>query len=559
VCAYRFGENRFLRLADETLREVEVAPKGRWAVGFDDRATRRSRYLDGLGHRDVYVIDVPTGRRELALKGLRNYMGASPDGTRFLYHSEGHFFAYDMASRTSRCLSKTAATSFINTEDDHNVDRPPTRPIGWAKDSRAVLVSDNWDIWKLGVTEEAAVNLTVDGKKRGIRYLQREVLDRREKGIDLAAPIYFQALEEWTKKGGYVRIDPKGGTTRLLWGDAAFGGLVKAKDAEVYAFTRETGSEYPDYHVTDAGFGTSRQLTTANPQQQQFRWSSGSLLVDYKSTKGDQLQGALLLPAGYEKGKKYPTVVYIYERLSRMKNRYPQPRGWGFSPAVYTSNGYAVLLPDIKYRVNDPGMSAVWCVLPALDAAVATGVVDKEKVGLHGHSWGGYQTAFLITQTPRFKAAVAGAPLTNLVSMYSSIYWNVGIPNQPIFESSQGRFTAGYTDLLEAYLRNSPVIHAKNVKTPLMLLHNDKDGAVDFNQGIEYFNTLRRLNKPVVMLQYKGENHGLAKPANQKDYSIRMREFFDHHLLGKAAPGWLEKGVPHLKMDEHLKERAREK
>src|SRR5262249_54878973 len=150
------------------------------------------------------------------------------------------------------------------------------------------------------------------------------------------------------------------------------------------------------------------------------------------------------------------------------------------------------------------------------------------------------QTAFLITQTPAFRAAVAGAPLTNMVSMYSSVYWNTGWANQPIFESSQGRFTGGYWEQLGAYLPNSPVFHAKNLQTPLMLLHNDKDGGVDFNQGIEYFNTLRRLNKSVVMLQYKGENHGLVKPANQKDYAVRMREFFDYHLMGKPAPGWLK-------------------
>ncbi|HEY1186850.1 MAG TPA: prolyl oligopeptidase family serine peptidase, partial [Gemmata sp.] len=204
-----------------------------------------------------------------------------------------------------------------------------------------------------------------------------------------------------------------------------------------------------------------------------------------------------------------------------------------------------------------PGVSAVECILPALDAAVATGVVDNDKVALHGHSWGGYQTAFLVTQTNRFKCAIAGAALTDLVSMYSSVYWNAGMANQPIFESSQGRFTGGYWDLQEAYIRNSPVHHAKNVKTPLLLLHNDKDGAVDFTQGVEYYNTLRRLQKPVVMLQYKGENHGLVKPENRKDYALRMREFFDHHLKGAPAPDWWAEGIPHLKMDEHLKNRPK--
>jgi dipeptidyl aminopeptidase/acylaminoacyl peptidase len=565
LCTYRVKEKKFLRLADDSLRQVDVAPKQRWAIGLDDRSTRRSRWLDGRGLQDVYVIDLQTGQRHLALKGNRSFffgpLGVvpSPDGARFLYYDAGQFFAYDMAAKTSRCISKGAATSFIDTENDRPVDRPPTRVLGWSKDSSAVLISDNWDVWKLPVAEGPAVNLTGNGKKEGIRYRGRIVLDSEEKGADLSAPLYFSAMGEWTKKSGFVRIDPKTGSTRLLWGDTEFGGLMKAKDADVFVYSRETTAEYPDYHATDSTFKPSRRLTTVNPQQEKFLWAPGSMLVNYESTKGDRLQGALLLPANYQKGKKYPTVVYIYERLSQMKNRYLHPRGWGFSPALYTSNGYAVLLPDIKYRVNDPGMSAVWCVLPALDAAIATGVVDRDRVGLHGHSWGGYQTAFLITQTQAFRAAVAGAPLTNMVSMYSSIYWNIGIPNQPIFESSQGRFTDGYWDLMEAYIRNSPVFHAKNVKTPLILLHNDKDGAVDFNQGVEYFNTLRRLNKPVVMLQYKGENHGLAKPANQKDYSRRMREFFDHHLQGKPAPGWLKDGVPHLKMEEHLKERAKEK
>jgi dipeptidyl aminopeptidase/acylaminoacyl peptidase len=184
-------------------------------------------------------------------------------------------------------------------------------------------------------------------------------------------------------------------------------------------------------------------------------------------------------------------------------------------------------------------------------------VVDKNRVAIHGHSWGGYQTAFLVTQSDIFKAAVAGAPLTNMISMYSSIYWNTGSANQPIFESSQGRFTGSYLESIEAYTRNSPVYFASKVKTPLIILHNDNDGAVDWNQGIEYFNTLRRLAKPVVMLQYKGENHGLRKPANQEDYTVRMKEFFDHHLLGKPAPQWLIEGIPHLKIKDHLKERTK--
>jgi dipeptidyl aminopeptidase/acylaminoacyl peptidase len=369
--------------------------------------------------------------------------------------------------------------------------------------------------------------------------------------------VLFQAYGEWTKKGGIAEVDPAGkGVKMLTWDDAAYSRVSRAEDAEVLVYTRETSIEPADYFATDATFAKSTRLTDQRPQMAKFEWSSGVRLVPYTSDKGDKLQAALFLPANYEEGKAYPTLVYFYEKMSQTANSFAAPTSNGFNRALYTSQGYAVLMPDITYRVNDPGMSAVWCMVPAVKAAIATGVVDGTKVGITGHSWGGYQTAFLITQTNLFAAAIAGAPLTNMVSMYSLIYKNTGGTNQAIFESSQGRFKGGYWDNWDAYYRNSPVFFAKNVTTPLVILHNDKDGAVDFTQGVEYYNTLRRLQKPVIMLEYVGENHGLRKPANQRDYSVRMREFFDHYLKGEAAPEWMTEGVPHLKMEEHLKERA---
>jgi dienelactone hydrolase len=556
LAIYRPAQKKFLRLATDSLRQVTVSPQQRWAIGLDTKSYQLMSTLDGRSYRDVFVIDLQTGDRKQALTKNRWFSGASPDGSHFLYFDDGHFFTYEMASGKTYNITADTPASFVNAEDDHNVAKPPTRAMGWSKDGAFVLLSDNWDVWKVPVHGGPGINLTEDGKKESIRYRLRIALDPKEKGIDLSAPIYFSMQSEWTKKAGIGRVDPgKPGVTRLLWDDAEFGALQKARHGDVFVYTRETHKDYPDYYVTDASLQGGRKITTGAPHQDQFLWSGGARLIDYTSAKGDRLQGALFLPANYEKGKSYPTIVYIYERLSSGLHRYQAPAASGFNKTVYTSNGYAVLMPDIKYQVNDPGRSAVWCVLPALEAAVATGVVDRNRVGLHGHSWGGYQTAFLITQTDAFKAAVAGAPLTNLVSMYSSIYWNTGSANQPIFESSQGRFTGAYWEYLDAYVRNSPVYHAKNVKTPLLLLHNDKDGAVDWNQGIEYFNTLRRLRKPVVLLQYKGENHGLAKPANRKDYTVRMQEFFDHYLRDRPAPRWLKEGVPHLQLDEHLTER----
>ncbi|HSA94965.1 MAG TPA: prolyl oligopeptidase family serine peptidase, partial [Acidobacteriota bacterium] len=562
LAEYRVAEKKFIRLADDDLRDVSPAPKDRFAVGEDIRAYELDSNLDGRNFSDVYVIDMKTGKRTLALTKCRYYFMPLYDGGHFLYYEDGHFFTFDMATGRSVNITKDVPASFVNEDDDHNVVNPPDYPVGSTKDGRNVLLSDGWDIWSVPVSGAGqAVNLTGNGAKDRLRY-RRLRIDLEEKAVDLAAPQYFSVYGEWTKKAGLARLD-KGQTapTRLLWDDAGFGGLAKAKKADVFVYTRDTFKDYPDFYATDATLANGRRLTEANPQQKDFLWSSGSVLLDYKmdpkSGLDKSLQAALFLPANYENGKRYPTIVYYYEKMSQQLNRYAQPSANGFNKSVYTSNGYAVLMPDITYKINDPGMSAVWCVLPALDAAVAAGVVDRAKVGLQGHSWGGYQTAFLITQA-EFAAAVAGAPLTNMISMYSSIYFNSGSANQPIFESSQGRFKGGYWDNLEAYQRNSPVYYAAQVETPLIILHNDKDGAVVWNQGIEYYNTLRRLKKPVLMLQYVGENHGLQKPANQKDYTVRMKEFFDHYLMGKPAPSWYTDGVPYLKLKDHLRERAKD-
>jgi dipeptidyl aminopeptidase/acylaminoacyl peptidase len=555
---YHVEDGRFVRLADDDVPQVTASTKGRWAVGYDVEDYELMGNLDGRRYRDVYAIDMRTGERRLALEGSRWNLGLSPDGSHMLYYQDGQYHTYEMAGGRRFNITQNVPTSFINSEDDHNVVDPPIYPIGWTSDSRFVLLYDNWDIWKVAVHGDRGVNLTVNGKADGIRYRRRFRLDPDEEGIDLSEPVYLAPYGEWTKRAGLGRINRgRPGVEILMWDDAGYGSLIKAEDADIYLFTRDTYEDYPNYHVTDASFRRPRQITDANPQQSEFAWTAGSMLLDYESEHGDRLQAALHLPADYEEGESYPTIVYIYERMSQTLNRYTTPSASGFNKSVYTSNGYAVLMPDITYRVDDPGMSAVWCVLPALEAAIETGVVDPERVGLQGHSWGGYQTAFLITQTDAFAAALAGAPLTNMISMYSSIYWNSGSANQPIFESSQGRFSGGYWEVPEAYTRNSPVYFAENVTTPLLLLHNDQDGAVDWNQGIEYFNTLRRLEKPVVMLQYVGENHGVRKPANQKDYTVRMREFFDHYLKGEPAPDWWTEGVPHLELEEHLEERAK--
>jgi dienelactone hydrolase len=560
---YRLADNKFFQLASDDVRSVILHPKERYAIGHDVRDYEQAASYNGRRFSDVFAFDLTTGQKKLVMKKSASpFAMASPDGRQLLYWGEdGHYYVLDLATGDKRNITKEVPTSFVDVEDDHNNLFPPAIfpqffALGWAKDNANVLLSDGWDVWRVPVKAGSAVNLTGDGKATQVRYQRRYVFDPRERGIDLTQPLYFATYGEWTKKEGLARVEPgKAGARQFFFDDARYN-FVKARQADVFLFTKQTARDYPNYHVAGPDFRGVRQITDANPQQKEFAWTSGVRLINYTSDKGDKLQGALYLPANYEPGKKYPLLVTIYEKRSQNAHQFVNVSETSTpNRSLYTSRGFAVLDPDIVYKVNDPGMSAVWSVLPAVKAAIATGIVDSANVGLWGHSWGGYQTSHLVTQTKMFKAAIAGAPLTDLVSMYSSIYWNSGQTNQMIFESSQGRFQGNFIDNYDAYIRNSPAFHAKNVETPLIILHNDKDGAVDFNQGITYYNTLRQLGKDVILLEYVGENHGLARPVNQKDYAVRMGEWFDHYLKGKPAPDWMVKGVPRLKMEEHLKER----
>jgi dipeptidyl aminopeptidase/acylaminoacyl peptidase len=559
LAAWHPSSDRVVRLSDEELRDVRVLDGGRWAIGSDQRAYELDGNLSGRRLRDLWAVDVRSGERRQLAKGLRWGDIPSPDGTRLLFWNDGDWVVMDIATGERRNITQGLPVSFVNDEDDHNVESPPRNAFGWSSDGRSVMLSDGWDVWMVPVSSGRAVNLTVDGRENGTRYQRRLFAHPDERGIPVNSTLYFASYGERTKQEGVVRVDPRRPGAQSLMREDARIQPMKARDANVVVFSRQTAVEFPDWHATTLAFQEPRRITNANPQQAQIAWSAGARLVDYVTDRGDSLQGALFLPANYTEGSSYPTIVYIYEKLSQNLHAYSVPNETrALNPSVYTAAGYVVFMPDITYELNDPGMSAVWSVIPAVKAAIATGVVDSSRVALHGHSWGGYQTAFLVTQTNMFKAAIAGAPLTDMVSMYSSVYWNTGSANQPIFESSQGRFLGNYIANADAYIRNSPNRFADRVNTPLIILHNDKDGAVDFNQGITFYNTLRQLGKDVILLQYTGENHGLAKPANQKDYAIRMREFFDHHLRGVPMPEWLEHGVPHLEMKDHLRRRAAE-
>ncbi|HVT38238.1 MAG TPA: prolyl oligopeptidase family serine peptidase [Gemmatimonadaceae bacterium] len=572
LAAFSFASGRVAQIADGKMRDVVVGPKDTWGVGTDISAYEREQNIKGSAFRDLYAVNIATGERkpiQMKVPGAGGFGGGgrggfgvssfSPDNSQYAYYDAGDWKIYEFSRAAARSITTGVPAKFWNTEDDHNQVKPPINGalVGWSRDGKNVFVRDNWDVWRLPATGSGAVNITGNGLKEQIRYQARLLFDPKERSIDTDQPLFFKTYGEWSKKEGLSQVDPvKGGAKAISWEDAKVD-YRRARDANVWVYSRQTVVKFPDWYSADGGLRNERRLTDANPQQKDVAWTPGARLVEYTCENGGgRHQAVLYLPAGYEQGKKYPMLTYIYEKLSQEFNVYSEPNATRYSnPSVFTSRGYAFLKPDIVYHVNDPGRSALWCVVPAVKAAIATGIADPARIGLQGHSWGGYQTAFITTQTKIFKTAIAGAPLTDMVSMAGSVYWNSGGSDNAIFIASQGRFTGGPNDVPEAYTRNSPQQFAQNLSNPLMILHDDRDGAVDFNQGITYYNHLRNLGKDVVLLEYVGENHGLTRPANQKDYALRMTEWFDTFLRDQPAPDWLKDGVPRLKMEEHLRER----
>ena len=567
VSSYRVADKTFTQLADSVMRSVMVAPKQLYAIGYDNSKYELMGNLDGQSYTDIYLIDLKSGSKKLLFEKMYATNGGrlnvAPNGKIASYYVDGVFYSINFENNQKANLTGNIKASFVDELDDHNVNKPATNNYGWSADSKYALIMDNYDLWKISADGKSVTALTDNWKSKKTAVAGRHRLYVDEKGTDLSKDQYFAVFNAKTKDMGIGYLPAGKSKINVLFADAnTYSMLTKAENAKVFTYSKSNNLQSPViYSSATSDLTQARAVNTNTPDQAKYAWTAGSKLIDYVSAHGDTLQAALYLPANYEKGKVYPTITYIYERLTDGLNNYSMPGfpGGGFNAAMYLSNGYAVLMPDIKYKLNDPGMSAVACVVPAVKAAIATGIVDEKNVAIHGHSWGGYQTSFLITQTNIFKAAAAGAPLTNMISMYSLIYWNSGGTNQAIFEASQGRLTPGYWDNWDAFARNSPVYHIKKVQTPLLLLHNDKDGAVDFTQGIEYYNGLRRLNKPVVMITYKGENHGIAKLPNRKDYAVRMMEYFDYMLKGKQAPEWWSKGVNRLDMEKHLETRAFEK
>ena len=551
---------KHIQLGNDLTEQVRIPGAGTYTIGADYTPHERTAMF-GPRLFDLYAIETTTGKRERIAESLKYQLASSPDDRYLLYLRAGQIWSYDTRTKQNINLTKDLETNFTNQEDDTLAEeKSPYGNAIWFKDSSALLLYDRFDIWKITPDGAAAVKLT-NGTKGMVRHRLSEASFRTEdRGvIDPGNRLFVALYGELTKKSGYASLrlekDVKkaGKLDVVLWEDCSISNLSRAEGSDVYTFIKQRSDDSPNLFVSHGNFQKARKVTATNAFQKDFLWGR-SELVNFKNKNGVPLQGALTYPANYRPGQKYPMIVYIYEERSQDLHRYYVPtEKHPYNPAVYSAEGYFVFQPDIVYRPQEPGISAVECVVPAVEEVLKTGMIDKDRIGLVGHSWGAYQTAFIVTQTDLFAAGIAGAPLTNMMSMAVSVYWNSGQTNAWIFSQSQGRMNQPFWRNVDNYVRNSPIHGLDNLNTPLLMAFGDKDGAVDWGQGVQMYNAARWAGKDdLVMLVYPGENHSLGKEENMVDYHYRVLEWFELYLKEKKAPNWITEGKSYLDRKEEL-------
>ena len=554
----RSGEARWTRLGTELTEDVQVLHGGTRAVGLDQTPYREERMFGPVYH-DLYTIDVATGERERVAEKVQFFEGPSANGRYLLWLKDDQYHAYDLQQEATATITEDVPVPVVDVDDDHTVEqKPPFGIAGWTAGDRSVLVYSEYDVWRIAPDGSSTERLTT-GRADSVRHRYVDLTDEAPGEPDVIPrnePIYWDLYDEWTEEHGYARASALIGTPeRLVWKPKMVTGLTKADSADVYAYRVEDFEDSPDYFRASAQLADARQVTNTNPFQDDYAWGRSDL-VAFRNANGKKLQGALFYPADYDPDKTYPMITYIYETRSPQARSYVVPtREHPYNTTTFTQEGYIVFQPDITYRPRDPGNSAVDAIVPGVQAAAEAAAVDTSRIGLVGHSWGGYQTTFTATQTDLFATAVAGAPLTNMVSMYNSIYWRSGGTDARIFEISQGRMGVPPWEDMDAYVANSPLHHIESLNTPFLMAFGTDDGAVEFNQGVEFYNAARRADKELAFLVYDGENHGISrKEKNTVDYRDRVLEWFGHHLKGDEGPAWIQNGVPFLEQVERQEE-----
>lgn len=540
---------------DDTVEQVRpITADARMGLGSDDQPYEKSTQWDGR-YADVYLVDIAKGTRTKVLERLRTTPTNSPNGRYVIWFGpDYHWWTMDTATQQKRDLTAALAVPFHQFDDDHPEPDPAFGIAGWTEKDESVVLYDEFDLWQIWPSTGAAVCITDGFGRQNHLRLRVQPLPRDDEDDEGALPkqLLLTANDTETMAEGFYAdaIGENRPPQRLVMMDKNLAGLTKAKKADRYVLTIGTFAEFPDLWACDTKFEGLRKLSDANPQQKDFAWGK-SELVQWVNADGVKLKGVLIKPDGFDAKKKYPMLVYFYEKSSQNLHNYVAPAP-GTSPnaSYYVSNGYLFFMPDIVYQVGYPGESCVKCVVSGVQSLMAQGYVDEKAIGAAGHSWGGYQTAFLVTRTNIFAAVESGAPVSNMISAYGGIRYETGISRQFQYEQTQSRIGGTPWTHPMRYWENSPIFFADKVQTPVLILHNDNDGAVPWTNGIEYFTALRRLGKESYLFNYNGEPHGLTKRQNMKDWSRRMAEYFGHHLKHMEMPKWMQEGVPYSERDK---------
>lgn len=533
-------------LAGETLPDVDVPTNGRVALGRSDLPYRWESTWTG-GATDVFVVDLSNGASTEVVKGLAGGRpDLSPQGRFVAFWDSGDYHLYDVATKSTRNITQGLGVGFAN-EDHDTPDEPGGYGFGgWTEGDGAVLVYDKFDIWVIPTDGGRAWMLT-EGKGRQERRQYRVIdTDPDVEAIGARDRLLLSSYHDVRKNFGFyqARMD-RPGVTRLLEEDRRFQFRAKAADADVVLFTREDYDEFPDLWVAAPDFSDARKVTDVNPDIADFAWGT-SELTEWRSADGTMLQGVVIKPGNYEPGKRYPVLVYYYEFFSQRLHEFNEP-AVNHRPSfpVYASDGYVIFLPDVRFEIGRPGYSATKAIVPGVQHLVDIGLADPDAMALHGHSWSGYQTAQVVTQTDIFKTAVTGAPVANMTSAYSGIRWGSGVARQFQYEKGQSRLSGSLWEARDEYIDNSPVFFADRIHTPMLILHGDKDDAVPWYQSIELYLAMRRLGKEAVFLEYRDEPHHPQKYANKLDWAIKMKEWLDYYLKGTPPAAWITEGLPY--------------
>jgi hypothetical protein len=549
---FRMSDDNIVKLAEDTLSvRLTDNVKGSYLFAASDERYALEKQWEVPGREDHYRISLVDGSIELIKEGVEFNGVLSPSGNLYSWFdgTNGQFYIKNLSSNKENCM--TCSVKNVNWQTDANgmplVPEPYGR-AGYSSDEQFLYIHSAYDLWmyntRLGVMTCVTEGM---GQASKIR-MELNLWDMDSVYID-ASNAYISGFDEKTKGAHlYELIDHQGhlDVKEMYYTDHKINFLARSKNGESIIFRKMSISMYPDVRLTTDNFSNERQVSVTNAQQSEYNWAKVEL-VNWKSYSGIPLEGLLYKPENFDPTKKYPLMIYYYELNSDelFNHSVPKPTASIIYPTEYASAGYVVFIPDIRYKVGHPAQSAYDCIMSGTDHVLKlVPAIDSTRMGLQGQSWGGYQTAQLITMTTRYRAAMAGAPVSNMFSAYGGIRWGSGVNRQFQYERTQSRIGKTIWDAPELYRENSPLFHLPNVHTPLLIMANDKDGAVPWYQGIELFTGMRRLGKPCWLLNYNGDDHNLMENANRIDLSIRMRQFFDHYLQGAPAPLWLTDGIP---------------